>query len=131
MKTKIKNQVLQNSLGRTGDLFPLKQNVKDRQVIIQERLAHLKRNKIVEQTVPKNELPEGRISLVDDSKNNEDLLSSIKSHTKELASRTFEESNPISQKDLFDGNRFNEIIQKDYLSNFIQSGTIPVQTKTA
>ncbi len=62
MLTKIKNQALQISLGRRRDPLPLNQNGKDKQAIIKERIAHLKRNKIVKQTVPQNELPEDRIS---------------------------------------------------------------------
>ena len=91
----------------------------------------MKRNKIVKQIVPQNESPEVRISPADDSKNNEDLLTSTKSQTEELASRTFEESNPISQEDSFNGNSFDDCMQKEDSSNCIQSGTIPVQTKTA
>ncbi len=68
---------------------------------------------------------------MDDSKNDEDLLSSVKSSTKALASRTFGDSNPISQKDSFNGNSFVERIQKEDSSNFTQSGTIPVQNETA
>ena len=131
MTTKIKIQVLQNSLGRRGDPLPLKQNVKDRRAIIEERLAQLKRNEIVKPIVPQNESPEGRISPADDSKNNKDLLSSVKSRTEELASRTFDDSNPISQKDSFNGNSFVERNQKDNSPDFIQSGIIPVQTETA
>ncbi len=91
----------------------------------------MKRNKIVKRIVPQNESPEDRVSPADDSKNNEDLLSSVKSCTKELASRTFEDSNQISQKEFFNGNKFVERIQKKDSSNFTQSGMIPVQTKTA
>ncbi len=75
-------------------------------------------------------MPEDRISPVDDCKTTEDLLTPVKSQTKELASRTFEDSNPIRQKDSFYGNSFVEPIQKEDSSNDDQSGMIPVQTKT-
>ncbi len=89
----------------------------------------MKRNKIVKLIAPSNESPDNKISPVDDSKNNKNLLSSAKSSTKELASSTSEDSDAINQKDLINGYSFVEPIQKEDSSNFIQSVMIPVQTK--
>ncbi len=52
--TRIKNQVLKKTLGRKGDLLPLNQNTKGRQLIIAERLVCLKRNKSQKRQHPSN-----------------------------------------------------------------------------
>ncbi len=69
------------------------------------------------------------MSSADNSKKYKNLLSLVKSSTKETVSSIFVDSDAISHEDFFNGKSLVEPNQEEEYSNFTHSFMIPTQTK--